>query len=180
MLTYVSMLRGINVSGQKKIIMADLRMIYEGLGFDNVMTYIQSGNVIFCSKIKSAVVLSKKISEAIEAQYGFTVPVAIRTREEFDKLIEENPYSIKKKFDMSKLYVTLLETKPMPSQIKSLAPVKSNDDVFRILKNNIYVYCPGGYGKTRLSNKYFENELKQSATTRNWKTITHLYSMACR
>ncbi len=173
------MLRGINVSGQKKIIMADLKVLYEGLGFDNVMTYIQSGNVIFHSKTKSIAVLSKKIAGAIEEQYGFTVPITIRTRDKLKKLISGNPFMTRHNVDISKLYVTFLGTRPTASQIISVESVDSKGDECSFSGSEIFLYCPGGYGKTRLNNNYFEARLKQPATTRNWKTVNTLYEMAC-
>lgn len=180
MFVYISTLRGINVSGQKKVIMADLKALYENLGFENVTTYIQSGNVIFSSKVNSSAVLSKEIAGAIEGQYGFAVPITIRTREEIKKLIGGNPFLTRKNIDLSNLHVTFLESKPEPEQIKSLESIDSKGDEFSISGNEIYLYCPGGYGKTKLSNNFIESRLKQSATTRNWKTVNTLYEMACR
>lgn len=175
---YVSMLRGINVSGQKKIKMAVLKTLYEDLGFGKVETYIQSGNVVFQSKKTSSVNLSKKIGSAIESQYGFTVPITIRTREELGKLIGANPFANRKNVDPSSLYVTFLESRPKEALIASINTVDSKSDEFIVLGNEIYLSCPGGYGKTKLSNNFFESKLKQSATTRNWKTVNVLYEMS--
>jgi len=176
----ISMLRGINVNGQKIVKMADLRTLYEGLGFDKVATYIQSGNVVFYSKMDSSPALSKKIAGAIEEQYGFTVPITIRTREELKKLISNNPFPTKKNIDLTKLHVTFLETRPGSAQLKSIESVDRKGDEFFVSGSEIYLYCPGGYGKTKLSNNFIESKLKQSATTRNWKTVNTLCEMACR
>lgn len=174
------MLRGINVSGQKIVKMADLRTLYEGLGFERVTTYIQSGNVIFHSDTNSSAALSKKIAGAIEEQYGFNVPITIRTRGELKKLISNNPFLTKENIDLSKLHITFLETKPEAAQLVSIETVDSKGDEFYVSGSEIYLYCPGGYGKTKLSNNFIESKLKQSATTRNWKTVNILYEMACR
>src|SRR3954471_13536569 len=90
--TFISILRGINVSGQKKIQMTDLKALYEGLKFKEVITYIQSGNVIFKSKSASDQKLAKRIEDAIYERYGFTVPVIIRTAEEMEHAISANPF----------------------------------------------------------------------------------------
>ncbi len=180
MAVHISMLRGINVSGQKKIKMAALKTLYEDLGFENVETYIQSGNVVFQSNKISSASLSTKIAGAIEEQYGFTVPITIRMREEFKKLIISNPFLARKNIDPSKLYVTFLESKPKEVQLASIEAVDSKGDEYSVSGNEIYIYCPGGYGKTKLSNNFFESKLKQSATTRNWRTINMLHEMACR
>lgn len=180
MTAYISMLRGINVSGQKKVIMADLKALYEKQGLENVVTYIQSGNVIFHSKIRTSAVLAKKLASAIEQQYGFTVPVTIRTRDEFGQLISGNHFLIGKNIDSTKLHVTFLESEPKPAQIKSLESVDSKGDEFFVSGREIYLYCPGGYGKTKLSNNFLESRLMQPATTRNWKTVNTLYDLAFR
>jgi uncharacterized protein (DUF1697 family) len=153
-------------------------VLYEKLDFEDVKTYIQSGNVIFRSKINSLATLQKKIAGAIEKQYGFTVPVTIRTCDEFKRLISSNPFLIRKNVDSSKLHVTFLETNPAPVQIKSLESVDSKDDELCVSGSEIYLYCPGGYGKTRLSNNFIESKLKQPATTRNWNTVNKLYEMS--
>ncbi len=178
--SYISLLRGINVSGQKKIIMADLKMLYEEMGFEHVTTYIQSGNVIFHSKTNSPADLSKKIASAIETQYGFTVPITIRTRGELKKLVSSNPFIARKNMNISKLHVTFLGARPTAAHLKEMDCVNSKDDEFIMTGRDIYLYCPGGYGKTKFSNKYFEGKLNQPATTRNWKTVNTLYEIASR
>ncbi len=93
MQTYISMLRGINVSGQKKIRMADLKSLYESLGLENVQTYVQSGNVVFDSPEKDTAKLTKSIEAQIEKVYGFSVPVLIRTADDFRRVIESHPFA---------------------------------------------------------------------------------------
>ena len=101
MQTFISILRGINVSGQKKIRMADLKKLYESLGFSDVKTYIQSGNVIFKSDSKSSdIELAKKIEKAISAKYHFEVPVIIRASAELKNIISQNPFVKEKNIDL--------------------------------------------------------------------------------
>ena len=105
--TYISILRGINVSGQKKILMADLKALYENLQFENVKTYIQSGNVVFKSEKKLADAdTAKRIEEAIQKKYGFHVPVIIRSHKELEKVIASNSFLSEKNIDLKKLHVT--------------------------------------------------------------------------
>jgi len=89
---YISILRGINVSGQKKIKMADLTSLYELLSFRNVVTYIQSGNVIFDAETKDKAELKARIEETIEKRYKFHVPVEIRTNREIENIIKNSPF----------------------------------------------------------------------------------------
>ena len=171
MTTYISMLRGINVSGQKKIAMAELKKLYESLGFKNVQTYIQSGNVIFEYSDANLSKLISKIEKKIKEYFGFDVLVLIRTKDEFQKLIENTPFSKK---DNNKLHVTFLSSIPTDSPIEEINKVKYKSEEFFISGKEIYLFCPNGYGKSKLSNNFFERKLKLSATTRNWKTITKL------
>jgi uncharacterized protein (DUF1697 family) len=171
---YISILRGINVSGHKKILMADLIKLYESIGLSNPASYIQSGNVVFTAdKKKSPEALSKTIEAAILKRYEFEVPVLVIPDHEFKKIIVENPFLIRD-LDKDKLHVTFLAAEPSLQELENIKKYNYPPDEFFILKKAIYIYCPNGYGNSKLSNTFFESKLKQKATTRNWKTICHL------
>ena len=173
--TYISILRGINVSGQKKILMADLKTLYENLQFKNVKTYIQSGNVVFKSEKKLAdTETAKRIEEAIQKEYGFHVPVIIRSHKELDKVIASNPFSSEKNIDLKKLHVTFLSEFPSKEKLQELKSVDFSPDEFTIQGKEIYLHIPVSYGETKLSNSFFEKKLKVTATTRNWNTVNKL------
>lgn len=177
--TFISILRGINVSGQKKIRMADLKTLYEKSGFKEVLTYIQSGNVIFKNDKKTSIgELVKKIEQAIIKQYGFEVPVIIRTAEEMNKIFTTNPFIKTKGFNIEKLHVTFLAQQPEPLAIKITEGFDFSPDKFIICGTEVFLHIPESYGETKLSNKFFESKLKGSATTRNWKTVTALTEMS--
>src|SRR5258708_5023717 len=110
MSTYISMLRGVNVTGYNKLPMAELRVLLESLKFKNVCTYIQSGNVVFESANSKG--LDKKIAKAILDKYGYTVPVVIRTPEELQSIIKNSPFAKEKNIDLERLYVTFLAEEP--------------------------------------------------------------------
>lgn len=177
MKTYVTLLRGINVSGQKKIKMADLKSLYEVLGFEEVVTYIQSGNVIFRSEVNNKKELNSSIVSAIEKNYGFIVPVLVLDVEELMEVFLNNPFILGGVDDVSRLHVTLLDEIPEGQLVDSLNSLKSGEDEFKIIENRIYINCPNGYGRTKFTNTLFERKLKVRATTRNWKTITKLVEM---
>jgi uncharacterized protein (DUF1697 family) len=176
--TYISMLRGINVSGQKKIKMTDLRDLYESLGFDSVQTYIQSGNVVFHSKLADTRKIEKAVSGAILKQYKFDVPVMVRSVKEMNRVVSGNPLLKDNRRDVSKLHVTFLSGKPKALLVKNLEAPVAGDEALQILGSEVFVYCPHGYGKTKLNNSFFENKLSVVATTRNWKTVNVLLEMA--
>jgi uncharacterized protein (DUF1697 family) len=178
MQTFISILRGINVSGQKKILMADLKALYESLHFKKVDTYIQSGYVVFKSDSKlSDVQLAQKIEKAITAKYNFEVPVIIRSIEEWKKAISQNSFLKEKNIDLKKLHITFLSEVPSKENVER---IKSNDflpDQFIIKEKEIYLHIPESYGETKLSNNFFEKKLKTKATTRNWNTVNKLFEM---
>src|SRR5665213_722654 len=172
MQTFISILRGINVSGQKKILMADLKALYEGLHFIEVQTYIQSGNVVFKSDSKlSDIQLAQKIEKAIVAKYNFEVPVIIRSIEEWKKAIAQNPFTKEKNIDLKKLHITFLSEITASENVETIKSTDYSPDQFLIKGKEIYLHTPGGYGNTKLSNIFFEKKLKVMATTRNWNTV---------
>lgn len=178
MIKYVSFLRGINVSGQKKIIMTDLITLYESLDFKNVKTYIQSGNVIFETDKKiNDTKLARLIEDKITEQYNFNVPVIIRTIRELKNVILSNPYQQDKNIDMEKLYVTFLAKNPNATNLESLDNLNYLPDRFEFINKEIYIDCVS-YGNTKLSNNYFENKLKVGATTRNWNTLSKMIEIS--
>ncbi len=179
MQTYISILRGINVSGQKKILMTDLKELFNKLAFKNVTTYIQSGNVVFQSDAKlSDVKFAEKIEAAIFKKYGFKVPVIIRTKEELENIIYSNPFLKEININLEKLHVTFLSEKSDKTLIDLIKHFDYSPDKFYIIEKEVYLHIPGGYGETKLSNKFFENKLKVAATTRNWKTVNKLFEIA--
>jgi len=175
MATYLSILRGINVSGQKMIKMADLKALYEAMGFKNITTYIQSGNVIFESKNHKN--MAAAIEQKIKEQYGFDVPVIIRNIDEIKAVIEQNPFLKDKKTEPDKLHVTYLSDVPTEEAVTKAMNYDYTPDSFVIKGKEVYVYCPNGYGNTKLNNTFFENKLKVKATTRNWKTTNKLFDI---
>lgn len=177
MQTYIAVLRGINVSGQRMINMKDLKALMIKAGFTNVMTYIQSGNIVFGSEEKNTKTHEKKITEVIQGHYGFEVPILILTVSDIEKILQNNPYLDGKK-DITKLHVTLLEKSPDSKLLTSTRDEKYQSDEFHIDGTLIYLYCPDGYGMTKFSTMFFEKKLGVTATTRNWKTIESLERLA--
>jgi len=178
MQTYISILRGINVSGQKKINMKELKAMYESLSYQNVITYIQSGNVVFRSEKADEKVLAKTIEDAINAKFGFDVPVLVLTEKELRATIKNNPFLKQQDILIEKLHVTFLQQKPEPENIKKTEELEFSPDRFVISGKDVFVYCPNGYGKTKINNNFFESKLKVKATTRNWKTVNELQRLA--
>jgi len=171
--TYIALLRGINVSGQRMIAMKDLKALFQKWWYEQVMTYIQSGNIVFKSEETNTKQLWKDIAALINNQYGFEVPVMILTGDNIRDILKNNPYNDGKK-DATKLHVTLLDTTPDAKLLATTRDEKYQSDEFTITGKTIYLYCPDGYGMTKFSTMFFEKKLGVTATTRNWKTMQAL------
>jgi uncharacterized protein (DUF1697 family) len=175
---YISILRGINVSGSKPIKMDALRALFEDLNFKSVTTYIQSGNVVFADKKTNTRDLEKRIQKEILKVFGFDVPVIVKEKKEVELIIKNNPFIAKKNVDATRLYVTFLSEEPEQIHIDKIKELKYPPDEFIILEKAVYMYVPISYGNTKLNNNFFESKLKVAATTRNWRTVNELVNIA--
>lgn len=178
MAPFISMLRGINVGGQNRIKMPELKVLYESLGLAGVTTYVQSGNVVFDSDVTDAAQISKMIETRIKRAFGLSVQVLIRDAGQFRQIIAANPFLTWRSEDPTKLHVTFLATVPSAEAITALGSPTDHADEFIPAGREIYLFCPNGYGKTKFSNTFFERKLGVAATTRNWNTVTALYRLA--
>jgi uncharacterized protein (DUF1697 family) len=175
--TYIALLRGINVSGAKTIKMEELRLTFQKLGFENVTTYIQSGNVVFTASETATSQLAAKIAEAIKTDFGFDVPVVVLTAAELQTIAKNNPLNDGTR-DEAFLHVTFLAENPAAFNLSDIEAKKQGNEEIVISGKVVYLYCPHGYGKTKLTNTFLESKLKVPATTRNWKTTCELLRMA--
>lgn len=175
--TYIAMLRGINVSGQNKLKMDDLRILVASLGHSDVRTYIQSGNVIFANPVDESSDLARSIEQRIADDFGLTVIVLLRTRDELANIIENNPFPVNGP-DPARLHVTFLNDVPGQDILDNLTVPNASPDEYRVRGREVYLYCPYGYGQTKLNNAFWERRLRVAATTRNWNTVNKLLTLA--
>jgi len=177
MATYVALLRGINVSGHHLIKMEALRASFADLGFSNIQTYIQSGNVVFATAPAAPAGLAGKIEGKILCDFGFSIPVFLATAEKMAETIRRNPFLKSPAVDHARLHVTFLSQAPPATALEQLQPLAAPSEQFHVIGREIYLYCPAGYGNTKLSNTAIEKKLSVGATTRNWKTVNTLFAM---
>jgi uncharacterized protein (DUF1697 family) len=179
---YVSMLRGINVGGHKLIKMDKLRALFEALGFEQVKTYIQSGNVVFKTKKASTSVLSRKIEEKILSDFGFSVSVISRSGDEMAATIASNPFLKEREIDQEKLHLMFLSEAPARAALKKLSDLTAAPDQCRSLDREIYFYLPNGVSGSVLMKSPVDRILAVATTTRNWRTVNSLHQMCqdCR
>jgi uncharacterized protein (DUF1697 family) len=170
------MLRGVNVSGRNKLPMKDLRALLVAAGARDVRTYIQSGNAVFTSG-RPPSTLVKNLENALERALGNPVPVLLRTIDELEAVIVANPF-VARGEDAKVLHVTFLGEAPTATARESVSSGRGGADECAVIGRQVYLFCPHGYGTTKLTNAFFEKKLGTQATTRNWKTITTLAQLA--
>jgi len=184
---YISLLRGINVSGQKKVNMKELKSLYETLGLNHVSTYIQSGNVVFSCTDKSSVELSALIEAAISKHFGFDVPVLVLSEMALNKALQALPFNdISVAEQGSQVIFSFLSGDINTEDIVTLNNYLTSGEQLELSINSnvpadtqvIYLHCSNGYGKTKLSNTFLEKKLDVTATSRNLKTVVKLCELA--
>jgi len=171
----LAILRGINVSGHKTIKMAELKTLLEEAGLNKVTTYIQSGNIVFQNNHVPAAELSQFINRKIKERYNFEVPVITRTVAEINDLLNQNLWANEESLDREKLHVTFLAEIPAPEYLNKIDATLYEPDKFMVRGKEIFLFCPNGYGNTKLTNTFLEKKLKLTATTRNWRTVNELF-----
>jgi len=170
------MIRGINVGG-KTVKMEDLRALFVALGYSSISTYIQSGNVCFDAPGNRARDVAEAIEQRIESDLGLAVTAVLRSPVELSDVVARNPF-LRRKLDLSKLHVTFLVDSSDPALIEALHPDVAAPDEFTVDGREVFLHCPGGYGRTQLNNTFWERRLRVRATTRNWNTVIKLRQLS--
>src|SRR5262245_40935047 len=162
MAAYVALLRSVNVGG-RKVNMKELAALFTALGYADVVTYIQSGNVVFTTASRPTATLEPAISKRIARDLKLDVRTLVRTKPELDRVLRANPF-LKTGADPSKLHVTFLAAKPAAAVVKAVGAYDAGSDEFRVVGREVYLHCPNGYGTTKINNTFFEKRLKVDAT----------------
>ena len=177
MTTHLALLRGINVSGHNMIKMEALKTTLEAIGFQNVTTYIQSGNVFVDTDEENAPKVAFVIKQEIFKAFGHEVPVIVIAKEDLSACFKNNPFLNEKDLDTKKLYVAFVSIALKKESINDLKMSQFKPDEVSIDENRIYIKYAVGAGKTRLDQKYIEKKLNVISTIRNWNTVTQLLKM---
>jgi uncharacterized protein (DUF1697 family) len=167
---YVALLRGVNVAGRGKVKMVDLRQVFDALGYLDVATYIQSGNVIFTSDGRVA---AGAIERAIEADLGMNVTVVLRTSAQLESVVRRNPFT---DVDTAKVYVGFMPKRPPAAAVRSLDRERFSPDDVVVDRSELYFHLPNGMGRAKLPD-YVARQLKLPTTVRNWNTVTKLVDL---
>jgi uncharacterized protein (DUF1697 family) len=178
MTIFVSMLRGVNLGGHKRINMDALRLLYESLGLRNSQTCVQSGNVIFKAGARDLVALGKRIESGIELRFGFHAAVIIRTASELRDVVARNPFGGRRGIEPSKLLVTFLADRPELEARERVLKMQFGPEEVHFDGRELYVYFPNGVGRSKFPWSGIDKIVKQPGTARNWNTVTKLLAIA--
>jgi uncharacterized protein (DUF1697 family) len=175
--SYVALLRGINVGGKNKLPMKDLVAIFEGAGCVRVRHYIQSGNVVFGASQAVARRVPAVVAAEIERAFGLRVPVVLRSGAEMRAVVKDSPLAATAA-SPDALHVVFLADAPPPKLGAALDPARSPPDTFVLQGREIYLSCPNGVARTKLTSSYFDSRLRTTSTMRNWRTVLKLVEMS--
>ena len=175
--THIALLRGLNVGGKNKLPMKDLASMFTDAGCSDVQTYIQSGNVVFQARRAITTRIPALIAEAVWDRFGFRVQVVTRSAGELCKVARCNPF-LRVGADAESLHVAFLADLPEAGKVALLDPNRSPPDEFRVRDREIFLHCPNGIARTKLTNDYFDSRLATTSTVRNWRTVIKLLELA--
>jgi uncharacterized protein (DUF1697 family) len=173
---WVALLRGVNVGGANRLPMADLRATMEALGFDNVVTYIQSGNLVFDAPEPSFVdpaEIGQRISRKIADRHDLNVPVVIRSADQIVRIAGAHP-DIGSELDATSMHVILLDRVPDPTLVHRIERERYRPDRWTLDGAEIYLCYPNGSGRSKMTIDVFERALAVTATARNLNTVRKL------
>lgn len=177
MAKYIAFHRAINVSGIKIIKMVHLKEMYEGMGFKNASTYIQSGNVYFEAAKSNNDTLSKKIEKYLEKELGYNVETMVRTIAELQSIADTDPYKKIEDDGNAVVYIGFLSGEPAKEQKELLQSFNNDVDECTVKGKEVYILRYRNKGKEKFDNKLVENKLKVKCTTRNRKTLYKLLEL---
>jgi uncharacterized protein (DUF1697 family) len=174
---HVALLRGVNVGGKNKVPMKGLAAMFAEARCSDVQTYLQSGNVVFEAAEAAARRVPSIVGQAMQTRFGFRVPLVMRTAAELRAVAGGNPF-LRAGADASTLHVAFLADLPGAARVAALDADRSSPDQFAVRGREIYLRCPSGLARTRLTNQYFDSRLGTTSTVRNWRTVLALLELA--
>lgn len=173
----ISLLRGINVGGNKKIKMAELRELYASLGFQHTKTLLQSGNAIFETDLTDMAEIQQKIEDGIQETFGFDVTLILRTPEELQAVVDNHPFSDEQQNDPGKMAFVFLSDVPSEEAVNELRDQNTGKEVIWHNNRELYIFYTDGMGRSRLDSNRIERTLQVKSTTRNWNTTQKILNV---
>lgn len=176
--TCIALLRAVNVAGHQPVKMAALRESFEALGFDHVRTYLQSGNVVFGAPKTAPAALAQSVERRLLKDFDFPIRVLVKSEREMQQVLADNPFLSEAGIDPAKLHVAFPFQAPADAALRKLDALAKGRDRFSLVGGAIYLHCPDGYGRSKLSSSTLERVLAVETTTRNWRTVGELCRLA--
>jgi uncharacterized protein (DUF1697 family) len=179
MAQFVLLLRGVNVGGKALVPMARLREVLTDAGYDDVETYVQSGNVVAGSTARNADTVARAVERVLAEEFGREIAVVVRTAAAFRKVLDANPFAdrLADGAPGTAVHVAFLRAKPSASGLAKVDAERFAPEEFRAVGKEVYLYLPNGIGRSKLAVELSERRLESAATVRNWNTVTKLAAM---
>jgi uncharacterized protein (DUF1697 family) len=177
MTRFVSLFRGINVGGHQQVKMDDLRALHTSLGLKDVITYIQSGNVVFSGDDEDTAQLARRIEDSFAQKFGFSTKVIVRTADELQDIIANNPFRDQPLKESKWVVVLFLTNRPDNMALEDLQKSYAGPEEYYLIGQELFVYYPDGIGRSKLTVPLIDKKLKTTGTGRNWNTILQLQKM---
>ena len=177
MTTFVSLFRGINVGGHQVVRMDALKELHTALGLKDVVTYIQSGNVVFTGDSADTAQLARRIEEAFAEKFGFQASVVVRTADEISAIMASNPFQHDPAKESKWVAILCMAQRPGETAQEDLRKAYAGPEEFYVIGQELYVYYPNGMGRSKLTHSLLEKTLKTPVTGRNWNTFLQLQKM---
>ncbi|MDE1985347.1 MAG: DUF1697 domain-containing protein [Alphaproteobacteria bacterium] len=174
MMTYIALLRGINMGGHNKIAMAELRDFVSALGFADVRTVLQSGNIVFRGRPRAPSSFEKLFETETAKRFGIDTRVMVRSAAEWEKIVAGNPFRDETKNDPAHLAVVFLKDKPVRKNLDSLKACITGREYFHALGRELYVVYPDGFATSKFTLSVIDRKLETRGTARNWNTVLKL------
>jgi uncharacterized protein (DUF1697 family) len=171
--TFIALLRGINVSGRNKILMADLRSLCADLGWQHVQSYIQSGNLLFEADATAAT-LESELEQAIEQTFGLSIPVIVRETAVWSAYVNDNPYPQASQTEPNRVMLALSKLPPETDAVTGLQPYAVNGERIRQVGDALWIHYANGSGRSKMSPAVLDRLVGSPVTTRNWRTVLKL------
>jgi uncharacterized protein (DUF1697 family) len=178
--TWVVLLRGVNVGGANRLPMKDLRELVTSLGHSDVVTYIQSGNLVLTSATKNRQTIANEICYGIKSSFGLGVTAMLRTPAELTASVATNPFFAEAEVDAARVHMMFLSDVPKRQFADQLEPERFTPDRFELVGSELFLHYPNGAGRSKMNLDYFEKRLQVRGTSRNLKTVAKLIELAKR
>lgn len=177
-MTCIALLRAVNLGGRNVVAMAALRDLVASLGFADVRTVLQSGNVVFRAPRGFAAAIERQLEQATATRLGVTTDYIVRTAAEWRTMIEANPFPREAEQRPGQLLLTALRDRPAPAAVAALQDARVGPELVRVIDRHCYIVYSEGIGRSRLTNALIEKKLGTRATGRNWNTVLKLATLA--